>query len=156
MQYSYTPVAANHIRLLKSARQTGLNSNSVLTFTVETHPIARAPPYTAVSYVWGLAAASQEIRLNGHAFAIRQNLWSCLYYLMQSATNPNHNIDWTHIWVDAICINQRDEREKSQQVRAMDEVYSNATLVSAWLGFQRPPNWMQWREPDVKTFECSD
>jgi hypothetical protein len=73
-----------------------------------------------------------------------------------STTNPNHNIDWTHIWVDAICINQRNEREKSQQVRAMDKVYSNAVAVSAWLGLHRAPNWMQWREADVKTFESSD
>ncbi|GAB7328372.1 hypothetical protein MBLNU13_g00356t1 [Cladosporium sp. NU13] len=156
MQYSYTPIQANHIRLLKPARHAGLSSQSILTFTVETYPIATAPPYTAVSYVWGLVSASQEIRLDGRSFAIRQNLWSCLYYLLLSTTKPNHDIDWTHIWVDAICINQRDEREKSHQVRAMDKVYSNAVAVSAWLGLNRAPNWMQWREADVKTLERSD
>ena len=77
-----------------------------------------------------------------------------MYYLLLSMTN--HNIDWTHIWVDAICINQRDEREKSQQVRAMDKVYSNAVAMSAWLGLHRAPNWMQWREVGVKTLESSD
>jgi hypothetical protein len=79
-----------------------------------------------------------------------------LYYLLLSTTNPNHNVDWTHIWVDAICINQRDEREKSHQVRAMDKVYSNAVAVSAWLGLHRAPSWMQWREADVKTLESSN
>lgn len=156
MQYSYTPIPANHIRLLKPARNTGLNSHSTLTFTFETHPISKAPPYTAISYVWGLSSTSQEIHLNSRPFPIRQNLWSCLHYLLKSTSSPSHSIDWTYIWVDAICINQRDEREKSQQVRAMDEVYSNAVVVSTWLGFQRPPNWMQWREPGVKTFEHYD
>jgi hypothetical protein len=73
-----------------------------------------------------------------------------LYYLLRT-----HG-DWTHIWVDAVCINQSDEGEKSQQVRTMDKVYLNAVEVSAWLGLQRPPNWMQWREYVVRTFESSD
>jgi hypothetical protein len=59
------------------------------------------------------------------------------------------------VWVDAICINQKDEKEKNQQVRAMSEVYSQAVEVSAWLGPQRLPNWMQWRE-DVTTTVESD
>lgn len=147
MQYSYAPVRAKHIRLLKPVRQTGASNNPVLTFAVETYNITRAPPYTAVSYVWGLAAASRKILLDGHEFAIRQNLWSCLYHLaLLPRADSYHDSLWTNIWVDAICINQHEEKEKSRQVRAMDEVYSNAVEVSAWLGPQRLPNWMQWRE----------
>jgi hypothetical protein len=59
------------------------------------------------------------------------------------------------VWVDAICINQKDEKEKTQQVRAMSEVYSRAVEVSAWLGPQRLPDWMQWREDIATTVESS-
>src|SRR4051812_13530731 len=110
MQYSYTPVRAKHIRLLKPVRQTGASNNPVLTFAVETYNITRAPPYTAVSYVWGLAAASRKILLDGHEFAIRQNLWSCLYHLaLLPRADSYHDSLWTNIWVDAICINQHEE-----------------------------------------------
>jgi hypothetical protein len=42
----------------------------------------------------------------------------------------------THIfiWVDMLCINQFDLNERSYQVRFMDQVFSRATRVIAWLG----------------------
>jgi Heterokaryon incompatibility protein (HET) len=38
------------------------------------------------------------------------------------------------LWVDAVCINQNDEDEKSEQVSKMREIYGGATKVYAWLG----------------------
>ena len=38
------------------------------------------------------------------------------------------------LWVDAICINQSDCAEKSQQVAQMAAIYANAARVVAWLG----------------------
>jgi hypothetical protein len=38
------------------------------------------------------------------------------------------------LWVDAICINQKDDSEKSNQVKQMKEIYKDATAVFAWLG----------------------
>ena len=37
-------------------------------------------------------------------------------------------------WIDAICINQDDEIEKSEQITRMREIYKNASLVYAELG----------------------
>jgi hypothetical protein len=159
MPYSYSPIAENHIRLLKPAgldRSTRRTINTDLSFSVVTVPIASDHLYTAVSYAWGLGAACQEVRLDGYGFAIRQNLWSCLHYLMLLRTHPHHHTPWDYIWVDAICINQSNEKEKNQQVRAMDKVYSNAVEVSAWLGLQRLPHWFQWREQAAKTIESED
>lgn len=42
------------------------------------------------------------------------------------------------ILVDAICINQADNSEKSTQVGKMHAIYSNAALVIAWLGEAHP------------------
>jgi len=44
------------------------------------------------------------------------------------------------LWIDAICINQNDNAEKSVQVQRMDLIYSNATQVIAWLGANRWTN----------------
>ena len=38
------------------------------------------------------------------------------------------------IWIDALCINQRDKDEKAVQVRRMDQIYKGAKAVFAWLG----------------------
>ncbi|KAF2175010.1 hypothetical protein K469DRAFT_508591, partial [Zopfia rhizophila CBS 207.26] len=37
-------------------------------------------------------------------------------------------------WAVAVCINQNDLDEKSEQVPIMGEIYSRATKVYAWLG----------------------
>jgi hypothetical protein len=38
------------------------------------------------------------------------------------------------IWIDAICINQRDLEERAPQVHMMDRVYSQVLQVIVWLG----------------------
>lgn len=37
------------------------------------------------------------------------------------------------LWVDAICINQRDEVEKSVQVNMMGDIFKRAEKVVVWL-----------------------
>jgi hypothetical protein len=39
-----------------------------------------------------------------------------------------------YIWADAICINQIDASEKTEQVRLMADIYERAELVLVWLG----------------------
>lgn len=46
---------------------------SVAVFALET-----APPYIALSYVWGTDEPSRTITLGGQAFRIRDNLWDFL------------------------------------------------------------------------------
>jgi hypothetical protein len=38
------------------------------------------------------------------------------------------------LWVDALCINQKNESEKSHQVKMMGDIYSGAQQVLTWLG----------------------
>ncbi|KAH8680700.1 heterokaryon incompatibility protein-domain-containing protein [Xylariales sp. PMI_506] len=40
----------------------------------------------------------------------------------------------SRIWIDAICINQQDDTEKSAQVIVMDRIYKQASSVIAWMG----------------------
>ena len=42
------------------------------------------------------------------------------------------------MWCDAICINQRDNDEKSAQVKQMLLIFSKARKVLAWLGNVEP------------------
>jgi hypothetical protein len=38
------------------------------------------------------------------------------------------------LWIDALCIDQNDEAEKTEQVQQMQQIYSQATSVITWLG----------------------
>jgi len=44
----------------------------------------------------------------------------------------------THLWVDAICINQKDLDERAAQVKIMGQIYSNSNGVMVWLGKSLP------------------
>lgn len=83
--------------------------------------------YEGLSYVWGDLQEWRLIQVNGCPFQVTLNLENAQRYLrLCSLTRV--------LWIDAICINQRDENEKAHQVRRMRQNYSNATRVLVWLG----------------------
>jgi hypothetical protein len=89
--------------------------------------IDKAPPYEALSYVWGNPNPSDRVLCNGQPIQIGPSLSQALRRIRcQEATRT--------VWVDAICINQEDEDEKSHQVPMMGSIYSLAKTVVVWLG----------------------
>ncbi|KAB5536698.1 heterokaryon incompatibility protein-domain-containing protein [Coniochaeta sp. 2T2.1] len=127
MNFTYpSSLGSAEFRLLRPVSAT----HHALHFTVLSVPRAAAPPYTAASYTWGEGEASEIIFLDDRIFHVRPNLWSCLYYLSLSAKDAA----WKYIWVDAVCIDQCNNEERSLQVRLMDQTYKDATYVSVWLG----------------------
>ena len=86
------------------------------------------PPYIALSYVWGNAKNTRPILVNGHVLEIGENLYAALMHLR--IVLPASAL----FWIDAICINQNDIQERSEQVGHMREIYSNASEVVVWLG----------------------
>jgi len=40
----------------------------------------------------------------------------------------------TYYWIDALCINQGDQGERTEQVQRMWQIYEDAELVLSWLG----------------------
>ncbi|KAK3994286.1 heterokaryon incompatibility protein-domain-containing protein [Cladorrhinum sp. PSN332] len=85
------------------------------------------PDYTALSYVWGSVDDPQAITCNGADFFVTRNLFAALVDV-RSASEPQT------LWIDAICINQNDDGEKSHQIARMGEIYSRATCTMVWLG----------------------
>jgi hypothetical protein len=88
---------------------------------------AQKDRFVALSYTWGSAAEPRWIRLNGLAFHVQQNLLDALKVIRAADEE-------ILIWIDAICINQRDVMEKNHQVSMMGDIYRNAKAVFAWLG----------------------
>lgn len=65
--------------------------------------------------------------MNDEHFAINQNLYEALQHLRSRTSNRT-------LWIDAICINQADESERSRQVALMGDIYTCANHVVNWLG----------------------
>jgi hypothetical protein len=42
------------------------------------------------------------------------------------------------LWIDAICINQKDTAERNEQVKQMGKIYKFAERVIVWLGPEFP------------------
>lgn len=134
------------------------------------------PKFRALSYVWGPSTQGRRITLQVPQKAdlkgkstenvsaagefeeqetlesceveVTDNLFSALvhYRTMSSADKP------AYLWVDALCINQRDNGEKSWQVAMMRDVYKSARMVMAWLG-PYPEDPVRFRPGElVKTF----
>lgn len=45
-----------------------------------------------------------------------------------------HDSQSRSLWVDAVCINQTDDPEKSEQVKRMGEIYASAKVVLIRMG----------------------
>jgi len=84
-----------------------------------------APVYTAVSYTWGDPTITRRIHVNGRPFHIRSNLW----HFLQAKPYTGK---W--YWIDALCIDQSNVRERNHQISLMSNIYSAALGVVAWIG----------------------
>ncbi|KAK5657183.1 hypothetical protein OQA88_3241 [Cercophora sp. LCS_1] len=88
----------------------------------------RKVDYDALSYVWGGPPQRGEIiNCDGRALEITASLANAIKRL-----RPLHQP--RTLWIDQICINQKDNTEKSKQVLLMGDIFRNADQVIAWLG----------------------
>ncbi|KAH8822065.1 heterokaryon incompatibility protein-domain-containing protein [Xylogone sp. PMI_703] len=88
------------------------------------------PKYEALSYTWGLMDNPSIVfvgREKKYTLSVTRNLDIVLRYL-------RHRDRSRTLWIDAICINQHDIAERSNQVRIMADIYSLATDATIWLG----------------------
>src|SRR5271154_3222751 len=71
------------------------------------------PSYVALSYVWGDPARKKDLNIDGKVVRITESLDTALRHLRSFGGN----ITSRPLWIDALCINQDDNDEKSCQVR---------------------------------------
>ncbi|KAK2043475.1 HET-domain-containing protein [Colletotrichum somersetense] len=84
-------------------------------------------PYEALSYTWGPPELTQEISVNEKRLPVTGNLHEALSRLRQDHQDRI-------LWIDAICIDQTNARERGHHVRQMGEIYRKADRVLFWLG----------------------
>lgn len=97
------------------------------------HTMNRCPEYETTSYTWGGEDGDntlcKPIFLGAYWDVLIQtrNCWS----MLASMRLPR---GFRVIWVDAICINQKDPNERRAQVAAMAQIYSQCRRVCVYLG----------------------
>ena len=124
--YRYEPVEGDEegsgaIRLLKVST-TGCRTEC----TIHAFELENLPPYWAISYVWGSSETPIHLRVqdknkNTRYVPIGLNCCHTLIQLLPLGTR--------YLWIDSICIDQKDAKDKKRQVGLMDQIYSRASLV---------------------------
>jgi hypothetical protein len=84
------------------------------------------PQFVALSYVWGDLEDVLPLPISDSTISATRNLHSVLDGL--SASHFDHLL-----WIDALCINQNDPKERASQVALMGDIYSQAEYVLAFL-----------------------
>jgi hypothetical protein len=126
----YQPLLpGNHFRILEL--QPGQAGDPIVCKLFVTQiPSSRPTPngisYEALSYVWGPEKPEHEIVLDGWPCIVRDNLWHFLRH-------RRHQIQASRLWIDALCINQTDLQERSNQVQLMGTIYRAAERTLVWL-----------------------
>jgi hypothetical protein len=85
------------------------------------------PAYLALSYTWGDPNRVVPIQVNDSTQNVTLNLRTALEHI-------RHEHEDVVIWVDAVCIDQNNLEEKSDQVQIMTEIYASAKCTVVWLG----------------------
>ncbi|KAK0105888.1 hypothetical protein ONS95_004400 [Cadophora gregata] len=132
-KYNYTPLDSrkDSIRLLRLHASPSADSTWPIRCSLFHTTFASAPPYIALSYVWGQQIGSQLISIDQEHVSITPNLRHALTRL-----RPKPGESDLVMWVDAICINQEDIPERSLQTANMRSIYQHAASVAVFLGLE--------------------
>src|ERR1700710_276796 len=111
---SYSPLSlsSSEIRLLRL--EPG-STGEIIKCSLFRVDLNDSPQYEALSYMWG-PKDTKPLELNGKPHLVRENLWQAL--------NPLRFQDQPRIlWIDALCIDQKNVLERNHQVMQMHLIY---------------------------------
>ncbi|KAI4221592.1 MAG: hypothetical protein L6R36_006800 [Xanthoria steineri] len=136
-EYKYTPLneKAGEIRLMTLLPG---RFNAPICITLQTKVLSHAniPDFQALSYAWGSELDRLDIHVvagrgvqgvKSAALSVTRNLFEGLKHLRQTRRS-------TVLWIDQICVNQKNLEERGKQVLRMPDIYSLAQGVIVWLG----------------------
>lgn len=123
-QYEYGSIWKREIRLLKLMRRKPLAELSCQLVRVD---LDAAPTFEAISYTWGTSKPSIDLSVYCCRLGVTPEVYKMLRYRRSFLGEKL-------LWIDAVCINQQNNDEKSHRVGIMNDIFSRASRVVAWLG----------------------
>ena len=149
--YEPLPSSTPTIRLLKL--KNAIFRDEVVECDLVDAALENNPAYVALSYSWGPPEFDHRIIVNGKVAMITKSLHDALKSCRRASYVKSHrtaaqppaiegpNTD-SILWADALCINQRDTKERTSQVLLMRRIYSTASSVRIDLGYYKD-DWFQ-------------
>ncbi|KAL2037799.1 hypothetical protein N7G274_009524 [Stereocaulon virgatum] len=148
--YEYSPLneEASEIRLMKLLPGR-FRDRIRITLETATFTKTQTPQYEALSYVWGSkenpVQLSIKTEMTGWRSAPRTRERAKIEHVQYSTLSVTRNLgiavrhlrrkdEARILWIDAICVDQRNIKERGHQVARMADVYSLASRVVVWLG----------------------
>ncbi|RFU26979.1 hypothetical protein B7463_g9376, partial [Scytalidium lignicola] len=119
--------STDHIRILRlHSGEPGAPLSAELVST----PFEEAKgTYEALSYTWGTDEATEQLHCENSIIWLRPNLASALRRLRLASGIRN-------LWIDYLCINQENAKERGEQMKFMHKIYGRASQVITWIGEQ--------------------
>ena len=114
----------------------GSRDNDIICDIIHVNLLDNPDPYAALSYTWATdipgqrladATLSQKIYCQGAFIPVTKNCEAALRRLRKKGQKRV-------VWVDAICIDQKNVNERNHQVSLMKTIYSTAAQVVIYLG----------------------
>lgn len=99
--------------------------------TVRSHDY---PQYKAIPYAWGDPVNAEVIWVTQDN---RQGWLKIPMNLSHALRALQDNTEDIFVWADSICINQKDNRDKTQQLSRIPDIYGQAEQVVLWLGVEK-------------------
>ena len=148
--YKYKRLGENEIRLLRL--HAADSSTDTIECSFDAYDLCEPSDhmYDALSYTWGTNDPVQKIIIRtpkeesiGTGKSRLQSIVTGTIIKKRVYVRPNledalrqfrDTQEDVLLWIDALCINQSDQEEKSRQVARMAEIYSRARDVLIWLG----------------------
>lgn len=133
--------------------------NDPITCQLHYVPLDESPKFVALSYAWGdKSTPPKDISVNGRSRQITRSLFTALRRLRSFGITRNEenpavyfttrefsqlpdlqlNLGKFRLWADALCINQKNEKDKEHQIPLMGQIYRRAADVIVWLGENDP------------------
>lgn len=128
--YAYKPLAENEIRLLRCSFEPKI-SLQLQHYVLHPEQHYLTEQYRTLSYCWGDANDLCNIPVEGNCYLrVTRRLQTTLQQINQHYPELSTKL-W---WIDQICIDQDNVKERNDQVHRMWQIFSAARHVYAWIG----------------------
>lgn len=91
------------------------------------HQRLRCGSFEALSRALESDEQRAKIHVNGQPIEVNGSL-------LEALRDIRREIEPRTLWVDSICVNQNDRKEKEEQLMRVTEIYGQATFVIPWIG----------------------
>lgn len=125
------PHPITHIRLLEILPSTSNKETAIQCRLRAVRLVEYDQCFTAISYTWDHAATARSILVNGCTVEIKINLYQILCQYREKLRLKL--LPTVFIWVDALCLDRQNTRERNSQVQIVPNIFSKAKTVIACL-----------------------